>query len=141
MYKSSSNFLTFLSIFVSSYCYRFYKVLANHGLTEYIDDALIRNTSRELSTALKVSPVALNAAADVLLQHEIKVTITKYQIQFDAQFTRSHCLITLNKYVVYHDVFLILELRYIWTEYCPTSKENETCLSYNAAKAELRRYT
>ena len=104
MYNSSSNFLTFLSIFVSSYCYRFYKVLANHGLTEYIDDALIRNTSRELSTALKVSPVALNAAADVLLQHEIKVNITKYQIWLDAQITRSHCSIKKN-FIENHDKF------------------------------------
>ena len=71
LHCSASTALIFLS---------FFKVLANHGLTEYIDDALIRNTSRELSTALKVSPVALNAAADVLLQHEIKVNITKCQI-------------------------------------------------------------
>ena len=60
----------------------FFKVLANHGLTEYIDDALIRNTSRELITALQVSPDELNAAADALLKQEIQVKMIKYLDNF-----------------------------------------------------------
>ena len=56
----------------------FDKVLKKHGLTEYMDEAFIRNTSRELITALQVSPDELNAAADALLKQEIQVKITKF---------------------------------------------------------------
>ena len=48
-------------------------MLANQGLTEYIDDSFIRNTSRELTSAINVSPVVLNAAADILIKEQIKV--------------------------------------------------------------------
>lgn len=115
--------------------------MANHGLTEYIDDALIRNTSRGLFTALKVSPVALNAIADVLLQREIKVYIKKYQLQLESKFIQSYSPITLHVYIAYGDDFSISEPWNICTKYCSTSKENETLLSHNAAKGELRRYT
>ena len=49
------------------------QVLENQGLTEYIDDSVIRNTSREMSSALNLSPVALNAAADILVKEELRV--------------------------------------------------------------------
>ena len=47
---------------------------------EYMDESFIRNTSRELITALQVSPDELNAAADALLKQEIQVKNTKYKI-------------------------------------------------------------
>ena len=53
----------------------FDKVLKKHGLMEYMDESFIRNTSRELITALQVSPDELNAAADALLKQEIQVKI------------------------------------------------------------------
>ena len=56
----------------------FDKVLKKHGLVEYMDESFIRNTSRELITALQVSPDELNAAADALLKQEIQVKITKF---------------------------------------------------------------
>ena len=55
-------------------------MLANQGLTEYIDDSFIRNTSRELTSAINVSPVVLNAAADILIKEQIKVTIKESNI-------------------------------------------------------------
>merc|ERR1719192_3172379 len=54
----------------------FDKVLKKHGLTEYMDETFIRNTSRELITALQVSPDELNAAADALLKQEIQSSST-----------------------------------------------------------------
>ena len=53
----------------------FDQVLKKHGLMEYMDESFIRNTSRELITALQVSPDELNAAADALLKQEIQVKI------------------------------------------------------------------
>ena len=53
----------------------FNQVLKKHGLMEYMDESFIRNTSRELITALQVSPDELNAAADALLKQEIQVKI------------------------------------------------------------------
>ena len=56
------------------------KVLKKHGLMEYMDESFIRNTSRELITALQVSPDELNAAADALLKQEIQVRNKKCKI-------------------------------------------------------------
>ena len=60
----------------------FDKVLKKHGLMEYMDESFIRNTSRELITALQVSPDELNAAADALLKQEIQVKMIKYLNNF-----------------------------------------------------------
>lgn len=60
----------------------FDKVLKKHGLMEYMDESFIRNTSRELITALQVSPDELNAAADALLKQEIQVKIIKFLNNF-----------------------------------------------------------
>ena len=49
---------------------------------EYMDESFIRNTSRELITALQVSPDELNAAADALLKQEIQVKMIKYLDNF-----------------------------------------------------------
>ena len=49
---------------------------------EYMDESFIRNTSRELITALQVSPDELNAAADALLKQEIQVKIIKFSNNF-----------------------------------------------------------
>ena len=60
----------------------FDKVLKKHGLMEYMDESFIRNTSRELITALQVSPDELNAAADALLKQEIQVNIIRFSNNF-----------------------------------------------------------
>ena len=49
---------------------------------EYMDESFIRNTSRELITALQVSPDELNAAADALLKQEIQVNIIRFSNNF-----------------------------------------------------------
>ena len=60
--------------------------MANQGLTEYIDDAVIRNTSRELSSALNVSPVVLNAAADILVKEELRVRSSSFIYQYAIEY-------------------------------------------------------
>ena len=50
---------------------------------EYMDESFIRNTSRELITALQVSPDELNAAADALLKQEIQVKIQNIKSSCD----------------------------------------------------------
>ena len=65
-----------LTNFIILTCLFFFdQVLKKHGLMEYMDESFIRNTSRELITALQVSPDELNAAADALLKQEIQVKI------------------------------------------------------------------
>ena len=61
--------------------------MANQGLTEYIDDAVIRNTSRELSSALNVSPVVLNAAADILVKEELRVRSSSFIYQYAIEYS------------------------------------------------------
>ena len=65
-------FFNFKDVFFSKCSFHFFK-----GLSDYVDDDLIQATSRELRSAMNVSPGALNAAVETLVKRKPsgKVTI------------------------------------------------------------------
>ena len=92
----------------------FDKVLKKHGLMEYMDESFIRNTSRELITALQVSPDELNAAADALLKQEIQVKMIKYLDNFVMLIHKIFNMHLVLLYVILY--FRLLEFEYSCTE-------------------------